>query len=400
MMPTFTYKALTDSGTTVNGEKVAVSRNALNEELAREGLLVQQVRQKRTGRSFQWRRGVSPEAFLLFNHELMALIRAGLTLPDALALAAERPDEPELGGTLQNVLEAVRGGKLFSQACAQHPAVFDELYVATLRTGEKTGALSDALRHYQDYLKHKVAVRKKVSQALAYPLFLLITLVVILGILFTFVIPRFVQMYADFEAKMPWPTQLLIDTIEALPYTGPVLLGLIIAGVLGWRAWQKTARGRLWIDQLKERLPYVGPIQRLYAVSQVTRSLSALLAGGTPLVEAMATARDSLSNQVYAGKLTQASEQVTAGQSLAKAMNAQQLVPQTAIKMIEVGEASGNLGEMLADIAQYYEEMLDTRLQRALSLIEPLLMILMGLMVGTIVIVMYLPIFNMADVIR
>lgn len=399
-MPTFTYTALTDTGKPIVGEKVAVSSEALSQELAQQGLLVQQVRKKTLDFGTFFKRRIKPGDFLLFNHEFMALIRAGLTVPDALALAADRPDEPEMAAVLTEVLQDVRGGLAMSAACARHPEVFDPLYLSALQTGEKTGALHEVLRHYQEYLKHKVTMQKKVSQALAYPIFLMIALVVILAIMFVFVIPRFVQMYADFDAKLPWATQLLIDIVDTLPYSGPITLVAVIALVIGWRRWSRTEQGALWIDKTKERLPYFGEIHRLYAVSHLSRSLSALLSGGTPLVEAMTTAKTALTSRLHNLRLTKAIEQVQGGDSLAKAFSQQSLMPSTAIKMVEVGEASGSLGEMLADVSLFYEEVLDTRLTRVLSLVEPLLMVLMGIMVGAIVIVMYLPIFNMADVVR
>ena len=400
MMPTFTYTALTDAGKAIAGEKVAVSSQALSQELAQQGLLVQRVRKKTLGFAPLFTHRIKTGDFLLYNHEFMALIRAGLTVPDALALAADRPEEPELAAVLTEVLQDVRGGLAMSAACRKHPQIFDGLYVSAIQTGEKTGALHKVLSHYQSYLQHKVAVQKKVSQALVYPMFLLIAMAVILTVMFVFVIPRFVQMYADFEAKLPWATQVLIDMVESLPITAPILIVCVALAVFSWRRWRSTSQGALWIARSKERLPYAGDIQRLYAVSHLARSLSTLLAGGTPLVEAMTTSQTAMINPLYRDRLRQAIEQVKGGQSLAKAMAEQDLMPATAIKMVEVGEASGNLGEMLADVSQFYEEVLDTRLTRVMTLVEPILMLLMGILVGGIVIVMYLPIFNMADVVR
>ena len=400
MMPTYAYTALTDAGKPISGEKVAVSSDAVQQELAQQGLLVQQVRKKSLDFAAFFKRRIKPVNFMLFNHEFIALIRAGLTVPDALVLAADRPDEPELAAVLTEVLQDVRGGLAMSAACAKHPGVFDPLYLSTLQTGEKTGALHEALLHYQEYLKHKVMMQKKVSQALAYPIFLMIVLVVMLTIMFTVVIPRFVQMYADFDAKLPWATQLLIDIMDTLPYTGPVILVVVAALLIGWRLWRQTEQGALWIDKAKERLPYFGEIHRLYAVSHLSRSLSALLSGGTPLVEAMTTAKTALSSRLHSNRMAKVIEQVQGGESLAKALAQQTMMPSTAIKMVEVGEASGSLDQMLSDVSLFYEEILDTRLSRVLSLVEPLLMILMGVMVGAIVIIMYLPIFNMVDVVR
>lgn len=399
-MPVYTYMALTEQGVQASGELAAMSVEALRAELANRGLLVQSIRSQRAGLRLFRRRRVNPEDFQLFNQEFMALARAGLTIPDALALAANRPDSPMLGSILQRVLEDVHGGALFSEACARHPDVFEGLYIAALRTGEKTGNLAEVLGRYQDYLRHKVALRKKISQALAYPVFLLIALIVILAILFVFVMPRFVAMYADFGAELPWPTRALIGLVEYFYIVGPILFGLGVAGWYGWRRWTATDRGRLWVDSLRERIPYISDIARIVAAAQLARSLSTLLAGGTPLVEAMRTARESLTNRAYGLRLERAMQQVIEGGSLASAVRTARLMPDTAVRMIEVGEASGGLDSMLGEVARFYEEILDTRLTRIMSLVEPMIMLLMGLFIGGIIIVMYLPIFHMADVIK
>jgi type IV pilus assembly protein PilC len=399
-MPVYLYSALTQAGVLTAGEQAATSGEALSAELASRGLLVQSIRPKRAGIRLLRRSRVSPEDFQLFNQEFMALARAGLTIPDALMLASNRPDNPLLGRILQRVLEDVRGGVSFSEACARHPDAFEPLYLSALRTGEKTGNLAEVLARYRDYLRHKVALRKKISQALAYPVFLLIALVAILAILFVFVMPRFVGMYADFGAELPLPTRVLVGLVERFYIVGPVLAGLGAAGWVGWRRWTATEKGRLWVDNLRERIPYISDVARLVAAASLARSLSTLLAGGTPLVEAMRTARESLANRAYALRLEQATQQVIEGSSLAKAVRASALMPDTAVRMIEVGEASGGLDGMLAEVALFYEEILGARLARVMALVEPLIMLLMGVLIGGIIIVMYLPIFHMADVIK
>jgi len=400
-MPIYTYKALSDSGAQVRGEVAASSPEDLTSELAGKGLLVQRVRRKQSGGALLLRhQRIKPEAFLLFNQEFMALIRAGLTVPEALVLAADRPDQPALGRILGRVLEEVRGGALISEACSHHPEAFEGLYLSALKTGEKTGDLAAVLFGYQNYLKHRVALQKKVSQALAYPSFLLITLVVILGVLFAFVMPRFVAMYADFGAELPLPTKILLGFVDHLPVFAPLAAGLILLALFGYRWWSATDSGRLQIDHVKERLPWFGGLNRTLSVAQAARTLATLLTGGTPLVEAMKTTADALTNRLYAQRLREATNRVTEGESLAQAMRQQALLPPTALKMVEVGEASGSLDTMLAEVAQFYEENMESRLGRIMALIEPALMLLMGVLIGGVIIVMYLPIFNIAEVVQ
>lgn len=399
-MPQYRYTALSQNGALIVGEGAAASPESLKAELENLGLRAQRIRVKR-GLVKSWRRNaVRPEDFLQFVQELMALMRAGLPLPDVLALAADRPANPELGQILGSVLKDVREGMLFSQACASHPDIFDTLFLAALRTGEKTGELPSVLARYRDFLRRRVALRKKISQAMAYPAFLLITLLTILGILFAFVMPRFVSMYANFDAQLPAPTQWLLAVVEHFPV---IAVACTVLGALAWSSWRSYAAapaGRLKIDQLKLRLPLIGATERASTIAHFARALATLLAGGTPLLEALRIVQESFPNRACALQVAEVADRVTQGESLAAAVRVAGLLPETAIKMIQVGEASGGLDTMLAEVAQFYEDALENRLARVMALIEPALVLLMGLMIGSIIIVMYLPIFSLAEVIR
>ncbi|MBI2779600.1 MAG: type II secretion system F family protein [Gammaproteobacteria bacterium] len=398
-MPIYLYSALTENGVLATGEGVATSNEALRHELVAKGLLVQDIRQKNAGLGLR-RKRIKAEEFLLFNQEFVALIRAGLTIPDALKIAADRPDSPMLASLLRHVDEEVHGGALLSEACSRHPEVFDGLYVSAIKAGEKTGVLAAVLEKYQAYLKRRVGLQKTISHAMTYPVFLLLVLGTVLGVLFLFVMPRFVAMYTDFGAELPLPTQILVTLVNNLPFYLPVVL---LLGTLGWfaiQAWVKTEAGRLRADHLKGRLPILGKIYQDIAIVQLVRTLATLLSGGTPLVEAMRITQDALTNRAKARALAQAETLVMGGQSLASAMHSTQLMPGTAIKMVEVGEASGGLDAMLEEIAQFYEEILTNKLTRMTALIEPLLMLIMGVMIGGTIIVMYLPIFQIADIVK
>jgi type IV pilus assembly protein PilC len=399
-MPVYTYAGLAENGKRIQGEESALSEQVLREDLARRGLMVQELRLKRAGLVLSRGKRVKPENFLLLNQEFTALLRAGLNIPEALKLAADRPDSPQLSQVLRHVEEAVRGGASLSEACAQHGDVFDGLYLAALRTGEKTGALPQVLAKYQVNLRHRVEIMRKVGHALAYPAFLLITLLVILAVLFVFVLPRFVALYADFGAQLPAPTRALISLVEAMPYVAPLLL---LVGVSGWVLWQRLLRDelmRIRIDELKEKIPLMGGVYRHTGSAQLARTLETLLSGGTTLVEAMQITAESLPNRYRAELLKEVKRQVMEGVSLASAMAATKILNATAIKMIEVGEAGGGLEDMLTEVAVFHEEALSNSLTRMMSLIEPILMLLMGVFVGGIIIVMYLPIFYIVDVVK
>ncbi len=398
-MPLYTYVALGENGAQVSGDSAADSQAALRMELASRGLFVQRVRAKRSRLAWRGPR-VSTEEFTLFNQEFIALVRAGLTVPDALALASQRPDAAALSRVLLRVLEDVRNGMLLSGACERHPEVFERLYLAALKTSEKTGDLAGALQRHQEYLRHKVAMRKKIQQALTYPIFLLIALAVILAVLFIFVLPRFVAMYADLGAELPLPTRVLMSVVTHIYVVAPPAIAGVIAGRALWRRWVRTASGKRHVDHFLNRLPYVGELIKVVVTARLSRSLATLLSGGTPLVEALRTAAGAMSNQIYLERLQKATQQITDGGGFAQAVRATQLMPQMAARMIEVGEATGGLDGMLGEVARFNEELLDTKLTRLMSLVEPVLMLLIGTIVGGIIIVMYLPVFHVADIIK
>lgn len=398
-MPLFVYSAITESGILVTHEAVAASADALRAELAARGLLVQEIRAQSMGGG-RWQRKIRTEDIAPFIQEFAALLRAGLTITESLALAASRPDCPSLERVLARVLADVKEGLALSEALAKHPDAFDRLFLATLTVGEKSGDLHGVLIRYQDYLRHRLAVRRRFSQALAYPAFLLIALAVILAVLFLFVLPRFVAMYADFGAALPWPTQVMITVVEQLPVLLPLAIGFVFLIRIAWRRWMRTAAGRLRSEQLLERLPYVGGLRRAASVALLSRTLSTLLSGGFPLVAALRAANEVMSGEGGRQRLTTVCDKVSQGESLAVALRSVQLLPEAALRMVAVGEASSSLPSMFAEIAQFHDEILAARLARVMALVEPVLMLLMGVMVGAVIIVMYLPVFHMADVIR
>lgn len=396
-MPTYVFQALQENGAPLSGESAADSRVKLGEDLARRGLIVQSIRRKW---GFSRAERVTPQQFALFNQELAALVRAGLTVPDALALASERPDCPPLARVLESVLADVRIGVVFSEACSRHPAVFDGLYVAALRTAEKTGDLARVLADQRAYLRHRLALRKKISQALTYPLFLLAALVIILIVLFVFVLPRFVAMYADLGAELPLPTRMLMSVVTNFYFILPAVIAAGFGAKFALQRWTSTEGGRRSLHSFILGLPMAGELTRLTSTAQLSRSLATLLHGGTPLIEALNTSAGAIHNQVYLDRLQATASGVRQGESLARAARATNLLPEMATRMIDVGEASGNLDGMLNEVATFYEESLDEKLTRMMTLIEPALMLLMGALVGGIIIIMYLPVFHVADIIK
>ena len=399
-MPIYVYKALALSGQEMIREVTAPSETELRQELEGRGWLVKEVRQKRLGFFFLQGQSVKPMDFLQCNQELITLLKAGLTLPEALDLVSERPESPALTSVLQRVLLEVKTGGSFSSACAKYPRIFDGLYLSSLKTGEKTGDLSKPLLRYQDYLRQKVALQGKVSQAMVYPIFLLIVLFLVLGLLFTFVMPRFAVLYADFNTSLPLPTRVLMAVVNHLSLAAALLVG---GGILIWAAyqtWSATPGGKLWLDGAQQRLPLVEKFTNPFLVSQLARTLSTLLSGGTHLTEALRVARESMTNSAFAARFERVRARILEGESLSQALGSEGLLPRSAVKLIEVGEASGQLEAMFQEVALSYEFVLEGRIQRAMSLIEPIFILLTGLLIGTVIVVMYLPILHLSDIVK
>ncbi len=399
-MPIYVYKAFTSGGQELTRELTAPNEEELIRELQNQGLLVKHVSQKKTFFfSFQ-NQSVKPQDFLQCNQEIITLLKAGLTVPEVLDLVSDRPDSPRLTAVLKRILEDVKKGTQLSDACVKYPGIFDGLYLSSLRTGERTGQLAIPLGRYQEYLTQKVALQSKVSMAMVYPLFLLGVLITILGFLFTFVMPRFAALYSDFNAQLPLPTRILIVLVNHLSLVAIVLGGCGFLIWASWKTWTATQKGRVWIDESKQRLPLVSQFTRPFMISQLARTLSTLLSGGTSLMEALKVTRESLTNQFYSVKMDCVIQRVLDGESLSSAMHSEKLMPRSAVKLIEVAEASGQLEQMLQEIARSHELVLESRVQKAMTLIEPIFILLAGLLIGTVIVVMYLPIMHLSDIVK
>lgn len=399
-MPVYWYKAFTSSGSTVTGELAAHSPEELSHLLAGKGMMLQHARPARRQGVRLWQKSVKGQELLLFNQEFIALVRAGIPIPSILEMLEQRPGQPVLQRVIARVRDEVQKGVPLSGACADHPEVFDALYLTSLKMGEQSGQLAPALQRYQRYLQLNLGIQKKIRQALAYPIFLLITLGVALLVLFTFVLPRFVAIYADFDATLPAPTRLLMHVVDHLHLYLPLVLLLGVLSSLAYRGWVASDVGRVQRDRLLLRLPVFGSILRVRLAGQVSRMLATLLGGGMPLVEAMATTAESVDNRVHARGLWQARQQVTEGVPLHEALTQLKLFESTTLRIIQAGESAGNLDAMLGEVADYQEGWLEHQLTRLMALIEPALLLVLLVFIGGIIIAMYLPIFSLAEVVK
>lgn len=399
-MPVFAYRVARSDGATIHGHLEGDNESSVRAKLESQGLLVFHLHSRgtpsvKTAPSWSW--GKLPlEQFLVFNQELMALVKSGLPILRIWDLLIERAGHAGFQQTLRDVREDIRGGASASEAVAKHPRYFPELYVATVKAGEQSGNLPEVLQRYVGYLKLMVGLRQKVKKAISYPIVLVGIGFTVVGFLLTYVMPTFVSVYGDSAKSLPWATQVLLDLVtHAESWVLPAIV-VLVGLMLGMHAYYATSAGKLAIDRFVLKLPFVGRIAVEHNTVQLTRTLGTILSGGTPLVDALQGARGAISNRWIAQEMMGAVSEIREGATLADALGRPKVFPRLAIEMLSVGEETGSLDSMLRDVSEFYEADLDTRLVQLTTWIEPALLLVMGIVVGGIVIVMYLPVFQMA----
>lgn len=392
LMPLFTYKAVREDGASVIDEAMAGNAAELRQELEGRGYLVLSLEKKRS--LLRGGRG-STKDFLIFNQEFATLIKAGLPILQAVELLHKRTDNPGFRGALENVIHDIKGGAALSDAMARHPAYFSPLYTSTVRAGEKSGALVDVLKRFTLYQKRMLSVRRKLTSALIYPVFVMVFVIAVLALFIFYIIPSFTQMYSDQEGSLPRLTTILISITRGLASYFPfILAGAVIVGI-GIYRWQKTDAGKGILDKAKLKLPVIGTLVTQYIISQLTRTLATLLRGGIPLVQAIDTTAGAIHNTIIARGLMDSRKLVMEGISLAEAFERTRLMPEMTVRMVEVGESSGDLPQMLEDVADFYEESADSSIPVLTTLIEVAVILFLGIIVAVMVIALYLPIFEM-----
>jgi type IV pilus assembly protein PilC len=401
-MPEWTLKYADARGEVHQQVAEADSERELRDRLTDQGFLVYSIKP----RSEAPIAGVGPkrnkvnlEKFLIFNQQFVTLIRAGLPILKSLDLLADRLTDPKLSRYIQGVREEVKNGALLSDAFARQN-VFPAIYVTSVLAGERSGSLPDVLERFITYQKLALAVRKKLIVSLIYPALLIFLVIGLVVFLVTYVVPNFAELYKNLDAQLPAMTLFLIALgTTARSY---VLAGFIalIAAIVGFRYWSRTAAGGEAVDRFLLKVPVVGEVWLKYQVAQFSRMLGTLLVGGIPLMQALNTAAESLGTPVLKNVLQQSVKLVREGQSLSSSMRTAGIFPSLSLDMIEVGESTGALPAMLTSVAEFYEDDVSTRVTALLSLIEPIIMLIMAVFVGFVLVSLYLPIFSLADSIR
>ncbi len=400
-MPTYVFRVGTPDGQILERRVESLSYESATDELRKQGLHV--FSGKRSGlalASLIPRRAkiISTERFLLFNQELAALIRAGLPILQSLDLMLERQRSPRFKQVLTEIRDKVQSGVALSDAFAAYGDAFPAIYSTSLRAGERSGEVEAVIRRFIRYQRLLVALRKKVISALVYPTVLMVLAGGMIFVMLTYVIPKFSEFYQGFDAELPLLTRTMIDFAFLVRNNTPLVILAVLAGAFMLRSWSKTTAGRRAIDGFKLRIPFVGGVLSRVAIMQFTQSLATLLGGGTPMVPAIEIASQSVTNRMVGTRLDEIVQKVREGQPLWKSLEETGVMSDLAVEMVKVGESTGALGEMLQNASEFYDEEIEVSLSRAMSLIEPTILVVLGVVIAVLLYAFYLPLFQLTSV--
>jgi general secretion pathway protein F len=406
-MALFTYKASDPSGKVVTGVVEAEAESAAAGRLQEMGYIPIRISLQKQGLSSYMgdlrqflkigRRRIRLAELVTFTQDFSFLLASGLPVDKALAIQAQVMENHFFRDLVDDLLRRVKGGAYLSDALARHKDVFSELYRNMVKTGESAGRLAESLGRLAGFLKEMQELRNHIISALIYPVFVLMVSGLSIVILLIFVIPKFSVVFSDTGQAMPLPTQILLLSSELLRSTWPFLIIGIIGLVFLIQRYVRTARGRARMDRYKMAMPLVGNLLREMEVARFARTLGVLLSSSVPILQALSMAEESINNQTMRGAMMRITEMVREGDSLSVALRTVEGFPQLALQMIVTGEETGQLDQMLLRVADHYENTMRETIRRLISLLEPMIILIMGFLVGVVVISMLLGIFSINE---
>jgi type IV pilus assembly protein PilC len=397
----FRCRLASPNGEIVEGVYAAENEAKLRHELEEKGLYVLSLRTKGAIAGLSLRlpqAGINTREFLVFNQELATLLKAGMPLVQSLDLLKRRVTSPVFRTVLDDVHEKVRSGTALSDAFGAQGDLFPRVYTASLLAGERSGNLDAVLRRYVEYAKVIATLKRKTVSALVYPAILISLALVLVSIIVLKVVPSFSDFYSSFGADLPLVTRIIVRISDVIRTQFLLIMVLLVTAGAGIAVWLRRAGEQSRFDHLILRLPGLGPIASKFGTTQMARTLATLLGGGLPLVTALDIAARSIGNQYMAGQLDIVSTRVREGQSFAAALEARRVFPEVAVKMAEVGESTGALQDMLNTVADFYDEEIATNMERFVTLVEPVLLVFMGLVIAGLLLALYMPLFQLSSV--
>jgi type IV pilus assembly protein PilC len=398
-MAEFTIKMADERGRVLEQVESGFSASDVRDRFSQQGFLVYSIKPRglvSKGLRLSTRRKVKLDTFVIFNSQFLTLIRAGLPIVNSLELLIKRQRNSYFQSLLQNVHDRVKGGELLSDAFAAQGA-FPKIYPTTLLAGEKSGNLEEVLGRYISFQRMAMTFRKKLKASLVYPALLSVMVTVMLIFLMTYVVPKFGELYSTIstEKQLPALTMFMLAAGQNLQKIGPFAAIIAVVAALGFWRWKNSDNGSRILDRARMRIPVLGGIWQKYQVAVLCRMLGTLLSGGLPLVPSLETAGASMQSRSLAESIIDASQKVREGRPLSSSLEETKRFPELSVEMIEVGESTGALPAMLNSVAEFYEEDVQTALTAAMSLIEPAILIVMGVIVAFVLLSLYLPIFTL-----
>lgn len=398
-MPTFAYVATDRMGKKQRGTLSANTRQVATQTLQKRGFQVQSLKaQVGAAKAPSPRTKVKSAELLIFTRQLSTIVSSGMSLLQGLDILAEQTEDVKFSAVLESIAAQVESGETFSDSIRKYPRVFPDLYVSMVRAGEAGGDLDGVLLQLADYIEATEDIKRRIKSAMTYPVVALSMIMLIAGALIVWVVPQFAKIFADLGAELPKPTMVLITVSNILrSWRALLVLGGLVAAILAVRAYGRTSGGRYQLDALKLRMPVFGKLLRKVAISRFTRTLSTLTRSGVPILQALEITERTAGNEVFAKVVRQAGDSVRNGETLADPLEQSGEFPGMVTRMIGVGEQTGALEPMLLKISDFYDSEVQAAVDGLTSMIEPLLIMLMGIVVGGIVIALFMPIITMSQ---
>ncbi len=399
-MAVFVYTARTRSGQSISGEMEAATREAVVARLRTQQVIATNVRAKPRAISFPGFRGrVTEKDIVVFTRQFATMIDAGLPLVQCLEILASQQENKTFKKTLTEIRTSVEGGLTFAAALKQHPKVFSSLYANMVEAGEAGGILDTILNRLAVYMEKAMALKKKVKSAMIYPSTIVTVAVAVVIFLLVFVIPTFKAMFEGFGATLPLPTLIVLELSRIVRAYFLIGVGAIVALILALRWWYSTPGGRLAIDSFLLKTPVFGILIRKVAVAKFTRTLGTLISSGVAILEGLDITARTAGNRVVELAVLRTRASIAEGKTISEPLKASGVFPPMVVQMIAVGEQTGALDAMLGKIADFYDEEVDIAVSNLTALLEPMLMVFLGVVIGGVVIAMYLPIFKLVQVV-
>lgn len=397
-MAEFLIKMADERGRVLEQIESGISEQDIRDRFLQQGYLVYWVRNRSLspGRIFRRKKRVKTDQFLIFNQQFLTLIKAGLPILKSLDLLAKRQRNPVFKSMLEDVQARVKSGELLSDAFSAQGSI-SKIYTTTLLAGERSGNLEEVLARFIAFQRITQSFRKKLISSLVYPALLISALLIMLTFLMGYVVPQFADLYGSLNARLPSITIFMLGIGTSIRHYYYVIAAVLAAIVIGGLMWARSKSGSRTLDALRYRLPVFGPVWMKYQIAMFSRTLATLLSGGLPLVPSLETASHSIDSFKITSNVEHAARRVREGRALSFSLEETGFFPHLAIEMVEVGESTGALPAMLNSVAEFYEEDVQTALSAALQLIEPIILIFMGITVAFVLLSLYLPIFSLGE---